>query len=199
MLQVWPPHSLELQPSNTRLERSTAPAYPMDATICRARVAAQAQTVMPRPKMTLGRLALAVSASVVACHSAQLTSSGLQAGTFSLQEASSYQRPGLIPGEGSAIEAATILLRGDQTFTGTAVVAFTDSGTVTDTITVVNGQWIVRKDSIYLSYGWLLARWSDTIRPDTVVGPLAPGGFILPRFAIVSSAEDLDLYFAATP
>jgi hypothetical protein len=32
---------------NTRLERSTAPSHPLDATICCARVAAQAQTVMP--------------------------------------------------------------------------------------------------------------------------------------------------------
>jgi hypothetical protein len=74
------------------------------------------------------------------------------------------------------------------------VVAITDSGTVIDTAEVI-GRWHVSRDSLHMTYQWKLLRFSPMVHWDSLAGAIDAKGFVLPRFALLASREDLRLSF----
>ena len=107
-----------------------------------------------------------------------------------------YFLPGLVQGEGTTIQEVVIHLEPSGRLTSRLVVAFTDSGTVTDTLTP-SGSWRRTRDSVFLEYQWTHTRFSPLVRGDTLGGRLEARGFTLPRFAFIRSKanEDLELQF----
>jgi len=89
--------------------------------------------------------------------------------------------PGLIPGEGSSLTDMSITLMPNRRFEGRVIVVSTDSGSVTDTISV-RGSWFVRRYVLTLDYQWTNARWRVE-RRERQVGQIGKSGFTLPAFA----------------
>jgi hypothetical protein len=89
--------------------------------------------------------------------------------------------PGLIPGEGSALTDMNIELLPQRRLRGLVIVVYTDSGSVTDTISVA-GTWVVRHYQLTLTYHWSDLKWGKEGH-ERVVGQIGKGGFTLPRFA----------------
>ncbi len=136
----------------------------------------------------------AILFGILACQAGVPTPVTLAPGTYRLSEAQSFNRSGIVPGEGIALRSVTIQLAADQMLSANAVVAFTDSGTVIDTAQVV-GQWHVSLDSLHLTYQWMIPRFSPMVHWDSLVGRINAAGFVLPRFALVASSANLSLSF----
>jgi hypothetical protein len=136
----------------------------------------------------------AVVFGALACHAGAPSPVALAAGTYRLSEAQSFNRPGIVSGEGTALRSATIHLAADHTLDAKAVVASTDSGTVMDTAQVL-GHWYIASDSLHVTYEWTVPRLSPIIHWDSLAGAIGANGFVLPRFALVESGNDLGLSF----
>jgi hypothetical protein len=141
-----------------------------------------------------------------ACHPAAPAPAPMSApdytGRYVLQTVDSqplpYVRPGIIPGEGTALKSIWIQLESRDHYRAQAVVAFTDSGTVTDTLTA-SGTWTRRGAYLVLASQWAPWRLSPAMRTDTLMGWLQADGFILPHFSIFTSrffGHDAELRFA---
>jgi len=89
--------------------------------------------------------------------------------------------PGLVEGEGSALNDMTITLMPNKRFVGRVIVVYTDSGSVTDTISV-RGSWYVRRYVLTLDYDWTHARWRSAGH-EHQAGHMGKSGFTLSAFA----------------
>ena len=107
----------------------------------------------------LVRVAVA-AAALLACREAPrgARAAGDLVGTYALRDVGGRPLPlfvggRIIPGEGRTLRGATLVLRPDSQFTAHAAMHWTDSGTV-DQSRTVHGTWIVRGNSVVLSYRW---------------------------------------------
>ncbi|HEV8125977.1 MAG TPA: hypothetical protein VGP80_17150 [Gemmatimonadales bacterium] len=142
-----------------------------------------------------------------ACHPAPPPPAVAQdyAGRYVLQTVDSqplpYIRPGVVAGEGTALVSVMIQLAPPDTYRAQVVAAFTDSGTVTDTLTA-SGTWSRRGGYLVLASQWAPWRLSSRVRSDTLMGWLEAGGFTLPHFSIFTSrffGHDAELRFTRQP
>ena len=90
-------------------------------------------------------------------------------------------RHGLIPGEGTSIDAMSLELERHGRLRGSVVLTTTDSGSITDTIAAV-GSWTVHGDSLVLDYSWSY-RHSSSTGEARDAGLIAPTGISLGQFA----------------
>lgn len=131
---------------------------------------------------------------VLACHAGSPAPVALAPGTYRLADAQSFNRAGIIPGEGTVLRSVTAHLAANQTLSACAVVAFADSAMVIDTVRVV-GQWQVSLDSLHMAYQWTIPGISPMVHWDSLAGAIGSKGFVLPRFALVASPDNLGLSF----
>jgi|SRR6266487_6496875 len=96
-------------------------------------------------------------------------------------------RPGLIPGEGTTLRGAVIRLQPQSTLSSTLVIAFTDSGTVVDTV-LISGTWRTHGDSVLLDYRWTHPRFADEVLTGNEVGRIDSAGITLRTFAFLTPA-----------
>jgi hypothetical protein len=130
-------------------------------------------------------LTVSILAAVLALPRSRLGAQVYYQGAYTLALIDSAQvphfLPGLVQGEGSALTDMTIELLPHRRCQGRVILVYTDSGTVTDTITV-KGSWIVRRYQLTLDYTLTHARWR-THKRERVVGHIGKSGLTLPEFA----------------